>query len=137
MGKQFVHTAEVIIISLYRGVHIGGKLLFQSTNWGEPERAPHRRYICARFYIYYILWYDRHPRAAFGRISVYASTCSTLHLANTFVQQSAVLFSGLQLFVRKRHDFTKMDASKQGSERARGATESANEDQHARARPLM
>ena len=32
-------------------------------NWGEPERAPHRRDIHARIvYIYIYVWYDRHPR---------------------------------------------------------------------------
>ena len=31
-------------------------------NWGKPERAPHRLYMCAQsVYIYVYLWYDRHP----------------------------------------------------------------------------
>ena len=30
-------------------------------NWGEPERAPHKRYSCARI-IYYVLWYVGHAK---------------------------------------------------------------------------
>ena len=30
-------------------------------NWGEPERAPHKRYSCAQI-IYYILWYVGHAK---------------------------------------------------------------------------
>ena len=33
-------------------------------HWGEPERAPHKRYFNARSVYNYILWYDRHPRTA-------------------------------------------------------------------------
>ena len=48
-------------------------ILQSSSNWGEPERAPHRWYNCVISYIiiiiYYIL-YDRHPRAVPGRTSV-------------------------------------------------------------------
>ena len=32
-------------------------------NWGEPERAPHKRYSCARIvYIYILSWYIRHAK---------------------------------------------------------------------------
>ena len=30
-------------------------------NWSEPERAPHKRYMCARS-VYIYLWYNRHPQ---------------------------------------------------------------------------
>ena len=36
-------------------------------NWGEPERAPHRRVERSQsiyVYIMYYIWYVRHPRAA-------------------------------------------------------------------------
>ena len=39
-----------------------GLAFSSSSDWGEPELAPHRRVECSQS-IYYI-WYVRHPRAA-------------------------------------------------------------------------
>ena len=51
-------------------------ILFVADNWGEPERAPHKRYSCARI-IYILLWYVGHAKymACISSMDVNAKYC--------------------------------------------------------------
>ena len=66
------------IVTLTQQLHERVRVIYQQQNeimlkkseiddWGEPERAPHRRDKRSQsiyVYIYYYVWYVRHPRAA-------------------------------------------------------------------------
>ena len=62
-------------------------------NWGEPERAPHRRECRARSVCMYV-WYDRHPRAPFHTFSTKAA-CNVLGWKVCVVKTTAVLCSNI------------------------------------------
>ena len=51
---QRVQFERIHLVLLSSGVH----------NWGKPERAPHKRWVCVQCIWYIYVWYVHHPCAA-------------------------------------------------------------------------